>query len=148
MVEEDNLEVVPTGAVYWGEKLYIAFDDVRETFVVKWWGEVNAVERLGGYQKIMEMFCTYKPQKWLFDLQERNSMEKEEQRWVMRYLLPAALKLVQRSIFAAVILPVYTHQAIFAGLGEEYFTVDGNVLRLEQFSYPEESMRWLDSFCL
>jgi len=110
---------------------------------VKWQGEVTSQEFKKGYTQLLKIVRLYKPYKWILDLQHRENISKEDKLWVFKYIFPQMLRLLQRDIFIAIILPVYQYETIIHDFDGDNFIDNNNLLIMQHFLYLEESLRWL-----
>ena len=130
------------------ERLQLSYNQQEETLYIKWIGEVSSVELRQGYAHIMDMVWTYKPQKWILDLQHRVSIHRNDQQWVFKYIFPEVLRAVQRNVFVAIVLPVFAYNGLVNEIdGDELINGD-NFLILHHFLYPEECRRWLQEMTM
>lgn len=140
---------VISGAFYTGdehltENLNVLYNPVTRILHVKWQGEVGTKEFREGYTHILRMVRVYKPSKWILDLQNREMIRKEDQSWVFKNIFPQILRMLQRDVFIAVILPVYLYESLIHDMDGDDFIDNGNLLILNHFLYYEESLRWLE----
>jgi hypothetical protein len=124
-------------------RLMLSYCHSEETLYIKWEGAVSSMELRQGYAHIMDMVFCYKPQKWVLDLQNRISIDKDDQQWVFKYIFPEVLRAVQKDVFVAVIMPVFAYNSLVNEIdGDEL--IDGeNFMIINHFLYQEESRRWL-----
>lgn len=124
-------------------RLSLCYRPEEETLYIKWEGEVTSVELRQGYTHIMDMVLTYKPQRWLLDLQNRLPIEKIDQQWVFKCVFPQVLRAVNRNVFVAIVMPVHGYNSLVHEIdGDELIDRD-NLMIIHHFLYPEESSRWL-----
>ncbi|MFD2245166.1 hypothetical protein [Pontibacter ruber] len=133
-----------SGAIIEG-KLEASYDQDSETLNIRWKGEVRSEEIKRGYASIMQMVRHYKPRKWVLNLQERDGVKRDDQRWVFKYVFPRALRAVNDDIFLAVILPVHAYHSVLTDIDGDELIVEDKFLVLQHFLYPEEGKRWLES---
>jgi hypothetical protein len=126
-------------------KLEASYDNDSETLHIRWKGEVHTDEIKRGYARIMQMVRLYKPRKWMLNLQERDAVKSDDQRWVFKYVFPKALRTVKDDIFLAVILPVHAYHSVLSDIDGDELIDDDNFLVLHHCLYPEEGRRWLES---
>ena len=110
---------------------------------MKWQGNVDTKEFRDGYIQILRMARLFTPSKWVLDLQSRDSVQKEDQQWVVKNIFPQILRMLNKDIFIAVILPVYLYESLINGLSGDEFIDKDNLLIMNHFLYYEESIRWL-----
>jgi hypothetical protein len=125
------------------DSLSLNYNPDEETLYIKWAGEVSSVELRQGYTHIMNMVRTYKPQKWILDLQNRLAIEKDDQQWVFKYIFPEVLRAVQKNVFIAVVMPVFAYNSLVHEIDGDELMDGDNFLIMHHFLYPEESRRWL-----
>lgn len=125
------------------ENLTLSYNQEEETLYIKWSGKVTSVELRQGYAHIMYMVHVYKPQKWVMDLQQRVTIEKEDQQWVFKYIFPEVLRAVQKNVFIAIIMPVFAYNSLVHEIDGDEMMDGENFLILNHFLYREESRRWL-----
>lgn len=125
------------------EQLTLQYNHEEETLYVKWEGEVSSNELRQGYAHIMNMVLTYKPQKWIMDLQNRRTIEKEDQQWVFKYVFPQVLRAVQKNVFVAIVMPVFAYSSLVNEIDGDELMDGDNFMIIHHFLYPEESRRWL-----
>ncbi|PRY12380.1 hypothetical protein CLV24_108124 [Pontibacter ummariensis] len=130
------------------DKLNVHYDQEQEILVVTWTGKVSSEELRKGYDLVMEQVMTHKPRKWLLDLQERDKVNREDQRWVFQHVFPNVLRVVGNDVFVAVILPVSLYPGIVKDLEGDELMCGGYFLIMDHFLYPEEAHRWLNGMLL
>lgn len=126
------------------ERLSLNYNHEEETLYIKWEGMVSSKELRQGYAHIMDMVSTYKPQKWIMDLQSRVSIEKDDQQWVFKYIFPEVLRAVQKNVFVAVVMPVFAYSSIVNEIDGDELMDGDNFLIIHHCLYQEESRRWLN----
>lgn len=125
------------------EQLRLAYNHEEETLYIKWEGEVSSSELRQGYAHIMNMVHTYKPQKWIMDLQSRLAIEKEDQQWVFKYVFPQVLRTVNKNVFVAIVMPVFAYNSVVNEIDGDELIDGDNFMIIHHFLYKEESRRWL-----
>lgn len=130
------------------DSLLLSYNQEEETLYIKWVGKVSSVELRQGYTHIMHMVRTYKPQKWVLDLQNRLSIDKDDQQWVFKYIFPEVLRAVQKNVFIAVVMPVFAYNSLVDEINGDELMDGENFLIMHHFLYPEESRRWLKQMAL
>lgn len=125
------------------EQLVLKYNHEEQTLYIKWEGEVSSNELRQGYAHIMYMVLTYKPQKWIMDLQNRLSIEKEDQQWVFKYIFPQVLRAVNKNVFVAIVMPVFAYNSLVNEINGDELIDGDNFMIIHHFLYQEESRRWL-----
>ncbi|GGG01548.1 hypothetical protein [Pontibacter amylolyticus] len=125
------------------EQLILKYNHDEQTLYIKWEGEVSSNELRQGYAHIMNMVLTYKPQKWIMDLQNRLSIEKEDQQWVFKYIFPQVLRAVNKNVFVAIVMPVFAYNSLVNEIDGDELMDGDNFMIIHHFLYQEESRRWL-----
>ena len=125
------------------EQLLLRYDQEEQTFYIRWGGEVSSNELRQGYAHIMNMVITYKPQKWIMDLQNRSAIEKEDQQWVFKYVFPQVLRAINKNVFVAIVMPVFAYSSLVNEIDGDELMDGDNFMIIHHFLYQEESRRWL-----
>lgn len=125
------------------EQLSLKYIHEEQTLYIKWDGEVSSSELRQGYAHIMNMVFTYKPQKWIMDLQNRHTIEKEDQQWVFKYIFPEVLRAVNKNVFVAIVMPVFAYNSLVNEIDGDELIDGDNLMIIHHFLYQEESRRWL-----
>ncbi|MBX0332869.1 hypothetical protein K3G39_06435 [Pontibacter sp. HSC-14F20] len=125
------------------EQLILKYQHEEETLFIKWEGEVSSSELRQGYAHIMNMVLTYKPQKWVMDLQSRLAIEKVDQQWVFKYIFPEVLRAVNKNVFVAIVVPVFAYNSLVNEINGDELMDGDNFMIINHFLYQEESRRWL-----
>lgn len=124
--------------------LKIAYHTSNKTLAVTWSGKTNSQELRRGYEVVKETLLAHKPKKWLLDIQRRQSISKEDQRWVFKEVFPNVLRGIEDDVFVAVVLPVTHYHGLVGGLNGDEFIHENNFLIMQHFLYQEEAQRWLN----
>ncbi|MEJ8802014.1 hypothetical protein [Pontibacter sp. H249] len=125
-------------------KLWIHFNEHTQTLEITWKGTVASHEVREGYTLILDFVQRYKPVKWLLDLQHRDKIRRQDQRWVFTHFFPEALRVVKNDVFVATILPVgSSHELVHELNGDELIQGD-SFLIINHFLYREAAQRWLE----
>lgn len=130
------------------ERLALSYLYEEETLYIKWAGSVTSCELRQGYAHIMDMVCTFKPQKWILDLQSRVSIEKEDQQWVFKYVFPEVLRAVNKNVFVAIVMPVHAYNSLVNEIDGDELMDGDNFMIIHHFLYQEESRRWLQEMAM
>lgn len=130
------------------ERLSLSYNQEEETLYIKWEGAVSSVELRQGYAHIMNMVFTYRPQKWILDLQSRVSIEKDDQQWVFKYIFPEVLRAVRKNVFVAVVMPVFAYNSLVNEIDGDELMDGDNFMIINHFLFKEESRRWLQEMTL
>jgi hypothetical protein len=125
------------------DRLSLSYRHDEETLYIKWEGAVTSVELRQGYAHIMDMVFTYKPQKWILDLQSRVTIDKDDQQWVFKYIFPEVLRAVKKNVFVAVVMPVHAYSSYVNEINGDELIDGENLMIIHHFLYQEESRRWL-----
>ncbi|MEJ8755466.1 hypothetical protein WG947_00540 [Pontibacter sp. H259] len=126
------------------ENLQVIYDASNGVMHVKWNGKVSSREFKDGYFQLLRIVRIYKPFKWILDLQNREVIGKEDKLWVFKNIFPEILRLLQRDVFMAVILPVYFYESLIDDFDGDDLIDNNNLLIIQHFLYYEESLRWLN----
>ena len=130
------------------ERLCLNYNHEEETLYIKWDGAVSSNELRQGYAHIMDMVFTYKPQKWILDLQNRVSIEKNDQQWVFKYIFPEVLRAVNKNVFVAIVMPVFAYNSLVNEIDGDELMDGDNFMIIHHCLYQEESRRWLNEMAL
>ncbi len=130
--------------IHFSENLHVFYNSATQILHVKWQGEVSTKDFREGYTHIMRMVRVYKPTRWVLDLQEREGIHREDQRWVFKNIFPQILRLLQRDVFIAVILPVSLYESLVHDMDGDDLIVNDNLLIMNHCLYYEECLRWLN----
>lgn len=125
-------------------KLNICYNKATKTLEVAWRGSVESAEVREGYMQIKEIIKLYKPVKWILDLHLRDSLRREDQRWVFTHFFPEALRLTGSDIFVAFILPVHVSHELVQELNGDELMQEDHFMIINHFLYTEEAKRWLE----
>ncbi|MBB6610067.1 hypothetical protein H7F15_03370 [Pontibacter sp. Tf4] len=126
------------------QNLAVHYDTVAEVLNIRWEGTVDTSELRNGYTYILRLVQFFKPTRWVLDLQHRDTIKKEDQKWVFKHIFPRALRLLNQDVFVAVILPVHFYESLIHDLDGDDMIYGDKVLILEHFLYYEECLRWLN----
>ncbi|WP_242928304.1 hypothetical protein [Pontibacter vulgaris] len=140
----NTLNLYPTEISFSG-KLHSKYDASKNMLFIEWHGEVSSADVKFGYYKVIEMVKHFKPNRWVLDLRNRESIKREDQLWVIKHIFSQALRLLQCNIFVAIILPVYSFQSLVSELDGDELIYNDNFLIINHYLYIEESLRWLES---
>ncbi|MDX5417929.1 MAG: hypothetical protein LPK09_01845 [Hymenobacteraceae bacterium] len=130
------------------ERLSLSYNQEEETLYIKWEGAVSSAELRQGYAHVMNMVFTYRPQKWILDLQSRVSIEKDDQQWVFKYIFPEVLRAVRKNVFVAVVIPVFAYDSLVNEIDGDELMDGGNFMIINHFLFKEESRRWLQEMTI
>lgn len=132
-----------TDTLHLSESLQVYYNDSTEILHVKWHGEVGTKEFRESYSQIVNTVRTYKPNRWILDLQNRNNIQEADQHWVIKNIFPQILRMLQCDVFIAVILPVFLYESVIHDIDGNDLIYNDNLIIMQHFLYYEESLRWL-----
>ncbi|TPE46017.1 hypothetical protein [Pontibacter mangrovi] len=122
----------------------LSYSEEDETLIVRWRGEVSSEELRNGYVLVMDHVRQLRVRKWQLDLQNRDTIRGEDQRWIFEHVFQEALRVLNCDIFVAVVLPVFLLDGLVSELSGDELMHDGNFLIMQHFMYREEAQRWLN----
>ncbi len=142
--DANALAFPPTELTY-ADKVHATYDAGSNMLFVEWQGEVDTEEVKAGYQQILEMAQHFRPNRWVLDLRNRETIKREDQRWVIKNIFSRALQLLECDIFVAIVVPVYFFHTLVNELDGDELMYEDNFMIINHYMYKEEGLRWLES---
>jgi signal transduction histidine kinase len=119
----------------------IVFDATINSTELTWHGPITSEQYRNVFSKSLEFLATYNTPNWVSDISEQGHVEKEDQLWMFKTILPEAAKNGLRRI--ASIQPDIEDNKVKAYLDAIEMNISKFGIHYKSFRSVEETMEWI-----